>query len=245
MKNIGLLCCTLMGLASAAPGKSAEPPSDTEIVTKLVNRMAFDPALFFYERGRDASDIRIAYTGDDYDYPVYSIAIARGCVTAAQPLERCSGRLTARMISASTTPDMDRPRQRGKALVEALISRDATEHAKIARLLPKLGVKWLETDFHSCPNATTVLGKSASLNWVPKEISRHGNRDDGSINIIVHADQVAVTFEGMARSSTYRGYLADGSPAVWAEELAAVLEPCWKPSTATPPWNRTGRPRDR
>lgn len=243
MKNIWLLCCVLAGLGGATPGEAAEPLSVTEVVLKLVNQIAFDPTLFFYEKEWDASNIRIAYTGDDYFWPVYSIAIAEGCGSAPRPPQGCGGRLTARMVSAPTTPDMYLPWQRGKRLVEALVKRDATDRAKIARLLPKLGVKWMETDFHSCPGATAILAKSASLNWVPEELSAHRKRD--TFNIVAHADKVEVSFEWMVRTSTYRGYVAENSPAAWAVELAEALEPCWKPGTTTPPWYKSRVRSDR
>lgn len=184
----------------------------------------------------DPSIIRIAYTGDDYAWPVYSIAISEGCFEGETSSRECGSRLTARMVRSPAPPDMTRTRQRGSHLVRGLVERRATSRSSIRSNLRALGIEWLEADLRACPGVSSLLARSARLLWVPEEVSNPGPRDE--IRLVLHADIVQVVFEQYARRATYDGYMSEGSPAAWAVELAEALEPCWRPARVTPPWGR-------
>lgn len=204
-------------------------------VSERVSELAFDPARFFTEEdGHDRSMIRIAYTGDDYGWPVYSIAVMTGCLPGEAHSPACADRLTARMVRAPAPPDMDRPRERGSALVRDLVERGEVSRSGLRNGLTSAGVEWLEADGRSCPGFVEALGASADLQWVPREVSHPDG--SGEIRIVLHADIVHVTFDDYARRSIYEGYIAEASPAAWAVALAEVLEPCWKPVAAPAPW---------
>ena len=95
----------------------------------------------------------------------------------------------------------------------------------------------MEADLNTCPGIRNRLARSAQLSWVPPEITDPRSREE--IMLIAHADIVGVVFDQYAREATYRGYIADGSPGMWADDLATAIEPCWKPARLSPPWLRS------
>lgn len=200
-----------------------------------VSLLAFDPTSFFRGTfGEDASIIRIVYRGDDYGWPVYSVAIAEGCLAGEALSHACRSRLTARMVRSPAPPDLIRARQRGLHLVRQLVQRRANSRSAIKAQLKLLGVEWMEADLNACPGINTVLARSAGLDWVPAEISDPGPRE--SLLVVAHADTLEVVFDHHFSQSRYVGYAADGSPAAWAHDLAEALEACWKPAQVPPPW---------
>jgi hypothetical protein len=234
-----LLCSLLLSGLIAAPahGQAKPPLEDFARVRDEVRALAFDPATYFPSRFiRDGAMIRIAYTGDDYAWPVYSLAVAKGCLDEEPRSKDCLSRLTARMVRAPAPADLQRPRQRGAHMVRELARRQAASPSSMPSHLSALKVEWLEADLRSCPGATSLLARSADLSWVPKEISNPDASD--LVSPVLHADMVEVVFERYARRSTWRGYIAGNSPAAWAVELAETLEPCWKPARTAPPWRR-------
>jgi hypothetical protein len=233
------LCLLLLGWP-AAPGhaQAITSPEVLGHVREAVRELAFDPTRYFQsEHVGDPSIIRITYTGDDLAWPVYSIAIAEGCQDGEpRSPENCGSRLTARMVRSPAPSHMARPRQRGSHIVRELVARRATSGSSIRSNLRAVGIEWLEADLRACPGISSILARSAQLSWVPEEVSNPGASEE--ISIVLHADIVKVVFDQYARSATYDGYIADGSPAAWAVELAEALEPCWRPARATPPWSR-------
>lgn len=206
-------------------------------VRDTVVAMAFEPSAYFRDQEfGDLSMIRIVDTGDDYGWPVYAIAILRGCLPEEALAEPCVNRLTARMVRSPAPMNMSRPRQRGLHLVGALLQRHATSRNAIASQLRDIGVDWMEADLASCPGVESVMARSASLSWVPEDISNPAERN--SISIVLHADKVRVEFEQYARISIYEGYIGDNLPSEWADQLAEVLEPCWRPASTKAPWDR-------
>jgi hypothetical protein len=230
----------LLLLGCSATPAHAQAITSTEILERVretVLALAFDPTKYFRsEYVGDPSIIRITYTGDDYAWPVYSIAISEGCLEEEARSQNCRARLTARMVRSPAPPNMSRPRQRGSHLVQGLVKRGAISRSSIRSNLRALGVEWLEADLRACPSVSSLLARSADLAWVPEEVSNPGARDE--ISIVLHADNVQVVFDQYARRATYDGYVSEGSPAAWAVELANALEPCWRPARVRPPWSR-------
>jgi hypothetical protein len=227
----------LLGMHTGADARTSSI-SDVRKVREILAELAFDPTKFI-DSGGDY--VTITYRGDDYRWPVYAIGIQADCPTMATYTPGCASRLKAYMVRAPGPPDMTRPRQRGAFLAENLVARHAITAGRIAKVLAAEKVEWLEADFTACSAADEVLGRARNANWIQGLDKRRGEPDDkGMVEdvIILHADTVQVTFNAWLQKSTYDGYIADGSPAEWAVELAEALEPCWRPATSTPPWLR-------
>lgn len=242
---LALLAPVVLGAPAAAQEDEQEARFEARLeIRDVVQPMAFDPSKFFPSPYvEDSSIIRITYTGNDYAWPVYAIAVADGCVDAENPRQdACASRLRARMVRSPALADLTRPRQRGLHLLNQLADRRATSPEDIRRALDSVGVEWLEADFRTCPGATEALRRSKDITWAPDEIARLADERSGDepLLMVIHADKVRVEFEQFLRLSTYYGYVADGSPAAWAVELEETLEPCWRPATVPPPWRGPG-----
>ncbi|AYV46408.1 hypothetical protein CFHF_14800 [Caulobacter flavus] len=220
--------------APAQTGEAREP--SVADVREAVRDIAFDPSRFFPSPlVKDRSILRITYTGDDYGWPVHAIAVAKGCVDdEKQPKDKCASRLRARMVRAPAPDGMARPRQRGVRLVGQLVERKATTPAQIRAALSQIKPEWVEADLRTCPGAAEVLKRSAEAVWVPEAVADPQPTDE--LNLVLHADIVKIEIQQYARLTTYRGWLAENSPAVWAQSLAAVLEPCWRAADVPAPW---------
>ncbi|WP_326525869.1 hypothetical protein [Sphingomonas sp.] len=200
-------------------------------VRREVTALAFDPARFF-DAGPDL--VRIAYRGDDYDWPVWSIAIRTGCLPGAAR-EGCGERRIARMVRAALPQGAERPRQRGVALVTNVAGRKPADVAAVAAALDTAKVEWVEADLTTCPGALEALASASDTRWVPDGLAPAPSQD---IMIVLHADRIRVEFPDHLRSATYDGWIAPGSPAEWANRFATLVEPCWKPAAAPPPWRK-------
>lgn len=241
LARVTFWCCLAGGVASPVDALSDSPPDDTARVREAVRVLAFDPGKYFSSQFTgDPSMIRIAYTGDDWDWPVYSIAISQGCLEHEEWSPACRSRVTARMVRGVSPPNMMRQRERGWHLVHRLIERGATAPESIRLQLGPSLVEWLEADLASCPGIIEFMGGSATLTWVPEEISDPRPRDDFAI--WVHADIVTIVFDHSRVEATYEGPLLGGSPSAWAHELAERIEPCWRPAAASPPWSGQSHP---
>jgi len=206
-----------------------------------VRALAFDPTAYFPSPSiRDRSIIRIVYTGDDYGWPVYAIAVAEGCVDGEAVGDQCASRLRARMVRAPAPPAMERLRQRGLYLLNELGKRGATSTPLIRAALAELGTEWLEADLRACPGAVAALGRASDARWTPNAVTRFDHDPtvaDYLEGLTLHADAVRVEFQQHFRRSTYIGDAGEGTPAGWAVDLAAVIEPCWRPANTPPPWS--------
>ena len=77
LSSVAALLVGILSPTDPVQGPAQSPKAD---VRAMVQQAAFDPTTYFPSRYiRDSSIVRIAYTGDDYGWPVYSIAIAEGC----------------------------------------------------------------------------------------------------------------------------------------------------------------------
>lgn len=231
------LLSLLAALIPAVPGLAhaqAPPVVDTR---DAVRRMAFDPSRYFPSPHiRDRSIIRITYTGDDYGWPVYAIAIAAGCVDQENVrADGCVSGLRARMVRAPAPPGMTRPRQRGSHLVNQVTQRGGSSPEQIRAALDDIALEWVEADLRTCRGATAVLGRLRDAEWAPDAVAEP-NPAGEELSLVLHADIVRVELQQYARRTIYEGWLAEDSPAVWAESLAAALEPCWRPAATPPPW---------
>lgn len=233
MANLAILAAPIMlAIAAAAPAQDAGPAYDYRERTRA---MAFDPARFFGERPRPYMSIR--YMGDDYGYPVYAIAVAKGCTDTdiGEARRTCGDRLTARMVRAPFAGEPPRPRARGQRLFGMIATEAPGDEAALLRTLDKAGLEWLEADVRSCPAAMAHLATGRTLAFSPV-LDGPGDLGD----IVLHADKVSFEVGDYLVRSRYDGWLKPGTPAAWANAFARSLETCWKPAAATVPWRVAG-----
>lgn len=218
----------VLGVSAPSAAQDARPAYDFRDRTRA---LAFDPSRFFPEQPEPAMSIR--YMGDDYGYPVYAIAVRKGCTDADQGEARrtCGGRLIARMIRSPYEGKPPRPRKRGQKLFGMIAQAKPQSDEALLRLLDNAGLQWFEADIHSCPAAMTHLATGRDLKF-SSAIDQSGDFAE----IVLHADTISFEVGDYLMRSRYEGWLKSGSPGAWADEFASSLETCWKPSTATVPW---------
>jgi hypothetical protein len=207
-------------------------------VHKAVLAEAFDPERFFDGRYVDAPVLTIRYLGDDYDYPVYAIALFKGCHDADAEGDRsCRERLQVRMIRAPYDGEPERPRWRGTRLLEELRSRGVSSRKELLQALDDGAVEWLEADLAACPAALEHARSTGDLRWFSEPLVQEPS---DNIAIVLHADTVDVRFRpNYFTDFRYTGIVDDDLPNGWANAFAKSLETCWRPATAIRPWRRT------
>lgn len=110
----------------------------------------------------------------------------------------------------------------------------------LADALDKAGLEWVEADVAGCPGAAAQMAKAEGLQWIQPGLLAP-QPDGDAIELVIHADTIKVEFRALQRTSAYHCWIAPGSPAEWAKQLADALESCWRPLAALPPW-RLGPP---
>lgn len=219
-----LIICML----APSRAQDASPAYDFQERTR---ELAFDPTRLFPERSQTALSIR--YLGDDYGFPVYAIAVRRGCIDADQGEARrtCGARLTARMVRSSYKGEPPRPRARGQQLFAVIAQSKPQNDDALLRSLDTAGLEWLEADVRSCPPAMAYLATGRDLKFSPS-VDLTGPPTE----LVLHADIVTFEISDFLTRSRYVGWLKPGSPAAWANDFATSLESCWRPSAAVVPW---------
>ncbi|WP_303698898.1 hypothetical protein [Brevundimonas naejangsanensis] len=237
MSHVLLSSAAALLLGAIAPDQRQETAPPTQDIRAIVREAAFDPKTYFPSKyTKDRSIVRIAYTGDDYGWPVYSIAIAAGCLEGETiPRDNCASRLRARMVRAPAIPDAARPRLLGAQLVTRVKETGATSPEEVRQALRDMNLEWVEADLRTCPGALATLTRSAEAAWVPDAIINPTPGDEMA-SLVLHADIVRVELQQYARLTTYSGWIAERSPAAWAVEMASTLEPCWGSISNPPPW---------
>ena len=124
-------------------------------------------------------------------------------------------------------------------LIGEIVTKGATSFDQIRTALTEINPEWVEADLRTCPGAMDALKRSSEAVWVPEAVAEPDS-DAGYVEIILHADIIEVELRQYARRASYRGWIAEDSPAAWAESLAAVLEPCWSPASVAAPWLKDG-----
>lgn len=192
--------------------------------------LAFDPTRLFPEHSEPAMSVR--YLGDDYAYPVYTIAVRKGCTgdDRGEARRTCGERLTARMVRSSYQGIPQRARARGQRLFGLIARAQPQSDESLIRLLDNAELEWLEADVRQCAPAMTHLatGRDLRFSSIIDQTS--------PTEIVLHADKVTFEISDYVMRSRYEGWLKPGSPGAWANDFALSLETCWKPSTAIVPW---------
>jgi hypothetical protein len=223
---VALVC----GVVTPLAAQDSDPSYDFRERTRL---LAFDPGRFFAERFEPAMSVR--YLGDDYAYPVYTIAVRKGCTLDDKNEARrtCGERLTARMVRSSFQGIPPRLRARGQRLFGAIAKAAPQSDEALLQLLDSAELEWLEADVRQCPAAMAHLATGQDLRFSPIIVQSE------PAEIVLHADKVTFEVSDYLVKSRYEGWLKPGSPGVWANDFAASLETCWKPSRAMVPWRVT------
>lgn len=242
MTAFKLAAMSLLAAAATTPAMAEDAPMaersmSVDAIRSATRQLAFDPDRFFPDRNT-APLIAIRYTGDDYGYPVYAIAVRRGCTPqdTGEARQTCFARLTARMVRAPGIGPAEgegRSRRRAGAKIFGQLQNLAPrDEAQLRGGIDRLGLEWLEADVNACPAAMAHLETAGDIGFFAAPVVP----EDNSLDIVLHADKIAFSFGGYLTRSHYDGYLAKGSPGAWAHQLAVSLGNCWKPAAATAPW---------
>lgn len=203
----------------------------------MTRQLAFDPARFFPDAIVEPI-ITIRYTGDDYGFPVYSIAVAKGCTSLEVSTEResCGSRIVARMVRApDPAPKGSEPTRRrgiGAAVFNHIHERNPGNEKELREAIQSYGLEWLEADIRQCPAAIKHLESARRISF----FAEPAFPDPSSTSIVLHADKIDFAFGEYNTRSRYVGYAKRGNPGEWADQFAASLEGCWKPAEAMAPW---------
>lgn len=225
---VWIAAALFLGLAVPLAAQDTPPTYDFR---EPVRALAFDPDRFFPDQPEPAMSIR--YLADDYGFPVYAIAVRRGCADEDQGEARrtCGERLIARMVRSPSVDNSTRLRARGQRLFGTIAQMRPQNDDDLVGFLEKMGLEWLEADVRKCPAALAHLATGRDLKFSPSL-----DQTNELAEIVLHADKVTFEIGDYLTRSRYVGWLKPDSPARWAHEFAASLETCWKPSSAPVPW---------
>lgn len=232
MKLLWIAAAFLMLCNSA----SAQTPEERAVAFLRFNAevrdAAFNPRRYAPEYG---DLITINYRGDDWGWPVWSIAIERFCEHAVSDAGNMMCLWRWRALAAHA-PSVNAPglRRRGEMLVEnAFAMRNAAPERSLAEILEEIGVLWREADLETCPGAREALSDAMNTHWIEQSAfaaSREG------IPIWMHYDTIETYFRFQPGEARYHGAIVEGTPAAWGLRMSEILEPCWRPTQAPPPW---------
>lgn len=203
-------------------------------IREQVEALAFDPARFF-DLGRETLHLR--YRGDDYGWPVWTIAMRRQCdfQGAYKP---CRQRHLARMVRSPGSDDAAvRPRWSGQALVRDVEKRVANGD-KLAAAIEAAQPEWMEADLLRCPSAQALLNRVGDARWVSPVSIGSLDAKGPPPPLALHADTIEVTIPAYLAYARYVGMVHEGTPAARANDVAQALEPCWIPATDPAPWTK-------
>jgi hypothetical protein len=199
---------------------------------------AFNPERNFAGDIRPSSDDELVLTAaasnrDDYA-PSYSLAIAYLCFPAGDDY-RCEGRFMARLLRVG--PPGEEQIDRSFALLARVGQAQSAEGRVTA--LEESNLDWLEADLGSCDGAIRAMDSVRVADWRPDIHFRLQAVEDR--RMILHPAMIRVRMSGSYITARYQGWvLGTGVPAA-IRTLLETLEPCWRPSRSSRPWQRPGR----
>jgi len=242
---LGLLILTLS--TGATPEKRQE----------IVNELALTPARNFAGDLHEYDDpvLTVVYRGDDYDVPVYSLAVSSVCIKPT-PENDCGydeSKFVARIVRPPILDPDDRPRSAGYRLLSALAKRKANSRPSIRDALDHGLVQWLEANIAECDGAIDAMEAVRQANWKTEPSAswnaRFNPNPDGVITLSLHADTVTISYIGDNSKSSYVGVIEDYNTnlddssktqhvSAMVAKLNETLEPCWTKANSKPPWHR-------
>lgn len=225
--------------ASALAGTHGEAKAEGADfnVHEAVLEEAFEPGKFFQSKYGAEPILTIRYLGDDWDFPVYAIALFKGChVDDPDGEPSCRDRLHARMVRAPYDGEPERPRWRGTKLLGDLEERGVSNRDELRSALDQGAVEWFGADLAQCPSALAKARETDDISWFGTPLVKEPSNE---IEIIMHFDTIEMRFRpNYFTEFWYGGHIDEDLPSGWAREFATALGPCWRPSSATPPWRR-------
>lgn len=223
---------------SALVALTLTPATSTDAFVKhmmeareTVARLAFDPDRYFADERSGRNDIRIVYSGDAFGWPIYAIAIRRGC-GPANTGRGCDAGFRMRMARAPAPASMSRPRDRAIPIWRRFTEGPGRTPRQAAAILDEAEVEWLETDSVDCPGVAPLLERTSAMSWVPVGLSP-GQMPAAPV---MHYDVVEISFSAYSSRATYIGAIVEGAPSGWAARLALAAERCWRPAASVAPW---------
>lgn len=168
MQRIKIAVALVIGSALQAPTVQAQvvakPSAIDDYIEKVVAlrteaaALGFDPNKLF-EKGRGEREIvTVAYMGDDFGWPVFSLAVIKGCF-GWKAGQGCGWKGAVRTVRAPAPPDLRRPRERGSNLMKHVLRSSGSMRDK----LDQAGLEWLEADLDKCPGAAAQFEKAGDL----------------------------------------------------------------------------------
>ncbi|MDG1417044.1 MAG: hypothetical protein P8P99_04525 [Maricaulis sp.] len=236
MFSIATLFTIMLTQSAGEVASNGTPTDDWDVVTALREQI-FDPHQLFNESGFLGITVYIEARGDDFDWPVQSVAfrIQRNprCGEAV-----CANSWSARMNRAEPPPNSNtddenfRPRRRGRHLVSAFYYLKGQEPESTAdELLGQLPIEYLQASSADCPPVWEHLQTVAEQNWIEeRDLHTIGNTAWETPYITLHADRYNIEIASIQSSSAaYDMVPRHGNIAGWAHELMTALENCWQP----------------
>lgn len=192
-----------------------------------LNSGIFDPANLPFDGEETLLTAR--YTGDDYGWPVWSMAIVRSCAPRSYPCAQ--DRLKIRTIRAFPIKTDGRPRNKGSSLTSQ-INTFIMQGESIESAISKSNIAWDFVDIDSCPAAKTLFETAPDQKWVSDDIFER------RIIPYLHADSVEVKLYSARAIILYKDIPTGDQPSAWASALMEAAIPCLTQSYMTPPWER-------
>ncbi|HEV2745934.1 MAG TPA: hypothetical protein VGW34_01380 [Allosphingosinicella sp.] len=241
--RVSIFLLAIAGLLPAPPETSAssvprrKDAPELESLSARVREIAFNPNTFFKQETLLEPLISITYTGDDWGWPVYAIALHEGCVRPEPVGPRCWYRRTARMMRVHGLASHERPRTAGRLLIDRIDAKAPRTDEEIKTVLDGSELDWLQADLNACPRAAALISKTKNMDWVGSEI--HSPVRGGPITYAVHADDTMIHLRSSIQQvSMFSGLPRGNNPAAWAKKFYQALQPCLKPASAPWPWRQ-------
>jgi hypothetical protein len=220
LRRTAMVCTALLVLGGCV---TAPTPDHVDVLAE-----AFQPDDYPAELAGSELILNVAARAKDDILPAYSFAVFYSCTNIGS--NQCRRDYLARLLRIP--PDEYR-----NSLALAGRLQGASGDAAARKIMDEAGLDWLQADLRACPDALDALEAVRTSTWGPKP--HYGLVEpDG---ILVHPAIVRIEMAGMDETTSYKGWvLADGPPAA-VRQLLAILDPCWKPAPAPPPWRRVRR----
>ncbi len=223
-----LLLAALLLANPEEPKWTAREVMDAHALARIA---ILDPAEF-YRSNRSDVVLQATNLGRDGYYFQYAIS-ARYEECQDQEDGTCKHRISFRMADFGAR-NVDNGFSGG--LINELLAQEATKDRQAQRVAARSkSVRWMETDTLQCTGSFEAL--EAVRNSYHRPAPHFRLVDEGG-DIFLHPSLYDVEMLGSYSSVSYRGPKYADGPAGKLEDLMDVLEACWQPSAATPPWKR-------
>lgn len=234
-RMLRILPLLLLALPGVAVAQGQKPSlSATYTAAGRLTATVFDPdrifAGEFAANSMEEVTLTVAASARDDAFPAYSLAAAYTCKPEGADTIQCG--YTVRMLRVNRLGEDLEPTF--KLAREAATARS---EADLSDILDDAKLEWVQAELFDCKGGLEAYDAIRLADWRPG--LHHGMNENP--DMILHPAQIRVMMMGDGGKSTYQGWVFNpGVPAAVARFLD-VMEPCWKPAKAPPPWHRPGR----